>query len=64
MMIVMSSLAGMKSGRLPITLIFVLVFYLGQEILDGLLSKDSISQLAHIVGGMCGAFLGWRLSRR
>jgi membrane associated rhomboid family serine protease len=64
MMIVMSSLAGMKSGRLPLTLIFVVVFYLGGEVIDGLLIKDNISQFAHIIGGVCGAFIGFKLSSK
>lgn len=58
MLIVMSSLSGMKSGCIPLTLILVLSLYIGGEILDGVLLRDNISQLTHIVGGICGAFLG------
>ena len=58
MMIVMSSLAGMKNGCIPLTLILVLVLYIGGEIIDGVTLKDNISQLTHIVGGICGAVLG------
>lgn len=60
MMIVMASLAGMRDGRIPITLILVLVLYLGGEIADGIMLNDNVSQLTHIVGGVCGAFLGLR----
>jgi rhomboid protease GluP len=58
MMIVLLSLSGMKNDTIPATLIFVIVFYLGKEIIDGLFSKDSISQLTHLIGGGCGAFIG------
>lgn len=58
MMIVMSSLAGMKNGCIPITLILVLVLYIGGEIVDGVALKDNVSQLTHIIGGICGAVLG------
>lgn len=58
MMIVMSSLSGMKDGYIPITLILVLVLYLGGEIIDGVRLSDNVSQLTHIIGGICGAFLG------
>ena len=58
MMIVMSSLAGMKDGCIPITLILVLVLYIGGEIVDGVVLRDNISQLTHIIGGICGALLG------
>ncbi len=60
MMIVMASLAGMRDGRIPITLILVLVLYLGNEIVDGVMLSDNVSQLTHIIGGVCGAVLGLR----
>lgn len=63
MMIVLSSLAGMRSGYIPLTLIFVLVLYLGGELVDAVTVKDSVSQLTHIVGGLCGALLGFAMSR-
>ena len=63
MMIVMSSLAGMKNGCIPLTLILVLVLYIGGEILDGFTLKDNVSQLTHIVGGICGAVLGISLRK-
>lgn len=61
MMIVMSSLAGMKSHCIPLTLIFVVVFYLGGEIMNGLFTADNVSQLTHIIGGICGAVIGYIL---
>lgn len=60
MMIVMASLAGMRDGYIPITLILVLVLYLGNEIVDGMVLSDNVSQLTHIIGGVCGAVLGLR----
>ena len=60
MMIVMASLAGMRDGCIPITLILVLILYLGSEIVDGVMLKDNVSQLTHIIGGVCGAVLGLR----
>ena len=61
MMISMASLGGMKEGRIPLTLIFVLIFYLGGELLSGVSAADNISQMAHIVGGICGAIAGYAL---
>ena len=63
MMIVMSSLAGMKEGCIPLTLILVLVLYVGGEIVDGVVLSDNVSQLTHVIGGLCGAFLGIGLRR-
>ncbi len=65
MMIIMSSLGGMRGG-IPITLILVFIIYIGGEIYDGIMTSDNISQLTHIVGGICGAFMGvgMRLRRK
>ena len=63
MMIAMASLSGMKNGCIPITLVLVLLLYLGGEIVDGLTLRDNISQLTHIVGGICGALLGISLRK-
>ena len=61
MMIVLSSLAGMRSGSIPLTLILVVVLYLGGELVDAATVQDNISQLTHIVGGLCGAGLGFAM---
>ena len=63
MMIVMSSLAGMKDGAIPLTLILVLVLYVGGEVVNGLTQNDNVSQLTHVIGGLCGAFLGVSLRK-
>ena len=63
MMIVMSSLSGMKDGCIPITLILVLILYIGGEIVDGVVLSDNVSQLTHIIGGLCGALFGLSVRR-
>lgn len=61
MMIVMLSLSDMKSGCIPISLILVLALYIGKEVIDGITVRDNISQLTHIIGGICGAVLGMQM---
>ena len=58
MLIVMLSMTGRSSGNIPLTLILVVILYLGREIMNGLLTTDNISQLTHILGGVCGAVIG------
>lgn len=58
MMIVLSSVAGMKDGKIPITLILVVIIYLGSEVIVGLKDTDGIAHTAHILGGVCGAGFG------
>ncbi|MBR5490363.1 MAG: rhomboid family intramembrane serine protease [Oscillospiraceae bacterium] len=57
MMIIMSSLGGMRGG-IPITLILVFIIYIGGEVYTGIKTSDNISQITHIVGGICGAIMG------
>ena len=64
MMIVLSSLAGMREGGIPLTLVLVMALYLGGEVVDAVTKTDSVSQLTHIVGGLCGAVLGYAMSRK
>lgn len=64
MMIMLSSLSGMKSGTIPLTLILVAVVYIGGEIIDGIMNQDSVSQLTHIVGGICGTAIGFALAKK
>ena len=63
MMIVLSSFTAMRRGEIPVTLILVVFFYLGGEIMDGLFKKDNISQITHIVGGLCGLIFGFTVRR-
>ena len=64
MMIVLSSFTGAERGVIPVTLILVTVLYLGREIVNGVTDKDNVSQLAHIIGGVCGLVLGYLLHVR
>ena len=64
MMILLSSFGGVRNGVIPTTLILVAVFYLGGEQWDAIFVEDNVSQLTHIVGGLCGTFLGFALSGR
>ena len=63
MMIVLSSFTAARKGEIPVTLILVVIFYLGGEIMDGLFKQDNVSQIAHIVGGLCGLVFGFTVRR-
>lgn len=58
MMIILSSAAGMKGGKIPITLVLVVCIYLGSEVMNGFGTNDGIAHAAHIIGGVCGAGFG------
>lgn len=58
MLILLSSLAGMRAGSIPLTLILVAAIYLGQEVYAALFVKDNVAHFMHLVGGICGAGFG------
>lgn len=64
MLIILSSMVRMEDGKIPLTMVLVVVLYLGQEIYNGVVAQDSISQLSHILGGVCGGAFGLVLNRR
>ncbi len=64
MMIVLSSFTEMGKEGIPITLILVVIFYLGGELIDSLTTADNVSRLTHIVGGLCGLVFGFSIKRR
>jgi len=58
MMILMSSLGGSRGGGVPLTLILVFLIYVGGEVVKGISAQDNVSQLTHVIGGVCGTVLG------
>ena len=36
---------------------------IGGEIINGVFQQDNISQMAHIIGGLCGAVIGFALEK-
>ncbi len=58
MMILLSSFANLKQGRIPLTFVIIVVLFLGKEIYNSL-QMDNVSQFAHILGGICGSIFGF-----
>ena len=56
-------MTSFRSGEVPLTLILVVVLYLGREVVAGL-TADSVSQLAHVVGGVTGGWCGYLAAGR
>lgn len=61
MFIILSSFTNAERGRIPLTLIILFIIFVGKEAYSGAFSNDNISQLAHILGGICGAMFGFRM---
>lgn len=58
MFIVLSSFVNIQSGKVPVTLVLICLFYIINEIM-AVCKRDSVSHLSHIVGAICGAFYGF-----
>jgi membrane associated rhomboid family serine protease len=58
MLILLSSFTNIRSGEIPITFILIVVLYVVREFVNAL-TPSSISQVAHIVGGVCGGLFGF-----
>jgi len=58
MLIMLSSLTNIQSGKIPLTLVLICIFYIVNEIILGFFKKDNISHLGHLIGAICGFLCG------
>lgn len=63
MLILLGSFTNIRAGEIPLTLLLVVAVYLVREFVAAL-APDSVSQLAHIAGGLCGGVFGFLFARR
>ena len=64
MLIMLAALAGMKDGRIPLTLILAAVLYLGQEVYAMVALRDIVANFMLLVGGVTGTVFGVVLAKR
>ncbi len=64
MMIVLVSASDLRQGEIPISMILVILIYLGSEVWNMVAVQDSVSQLTHIIGGVSGAIIGGLLNSK
>ena len=62
--IMMTSFTSFKEGEIPLTVILVAIIFIGQQVYEGLLVQDDISNMAHILGGIVGAIAGYTLNKK
>ncbi len=59
MLIILSSFVNITTGKVPITLILIFIFYVVNEIISGIFKKDDISHMGHLIGAVCGFVFGF-----
>ncbi|SDB51911.1 rhomboid family intramembrane serine protease [Butyrivibrio sp. INlla16] len=62
--ILLTSFTSFKNGEIPLTFILVTIVFIGQQVYEGLFLQDNISNLSHIIGGVIGAVVGYRLNKK
>ena len=62
--ILLTSFTNFREGEIPLTFILVAVIYLGQQIFDGIMVQDNVSNLSHIIGGVVGGAYGYFLNKK
>lgn len=58
LMILLVSFTNIRAGEIPLTFVAVLALFLGKEVLEAF-KNDSVSQFAHIAGGVAGSIFGF-----
>ena len=62
--IVLASFTGFRAGEIPFSFILVAIIFIGQQVYEGIVVQDNISNMAHIIGGIVGAVVGYNLNRK
>ena len=62
--ILLTSFTGFREGEIPVSFLLVAAIFLGQQVYEGLVLRDDVSNLSHIIGGLVGAVLGYELNKR
>lgn len=62
-MILLASFTGVSDGKVPLTFILVAFLYIGEQIYLGISVNDNIANFTHILGGICGAVLGYLMNK-
>lgn len=60
----LASFTSFKEGEIPLTFVLVAVFFIGQQIIQGITIEDNVSNMAHIMGGIVGGWCGYLLNKK
>lgn len=62
--ILLASFTSFREGEIPLTVILVAVIFLGQQVYDGIVLHDDVSNMAHVLGGIVGGLIGFSLNKK
>lgn len=64
MLIILCSCTTVQSGKVPLTMVLVVIIYIGKELVSGITTADNISHMTHILGGICGIGFGMYFNQK
>ena len=62
--ILLSSFTGFKDREIPLPFLIVAAIFIGQQVYEGIMVKDNISNLSHVLGGVVGAVIGYLVNKK
>ena len=60
----LSSFTSFHEGEIPLTFILVAILFIGQQVWEGIMVQDNVSNMAHIVGGIIGGMIGYGINKK
>ena len=62
--ILLSSFTSFREGEIPLTAILIATIYIGQQVYEGIVIQNGISNMAHVIGGVIGGINGVILNKK
>lgn len=62
--ILLTSFTGFREGEIPLSFILVAIIFIGQQIFEGVTIRDNVSNLSHILGGIVGSVIGYKVNKK
>jgi len=62
MLIILVSFTNVHRGQIPVTFLLVALLFIGKEVIASM-ESNNISELAHIIGGICGGIFGFTIGK-
>lgn len=62
--IILASFTNFKAGEIPLSFILVFALFIGQQVFEGITTRDNVSQISHIIGGIIGGGVGYMVNKK
>lgn len=62
--ILLTSFTGFHDGEIPLSFLLIAVIFIGQQVVEGIFIRDNVSNMAHIIGGITGAVIGYKVNKK